>query len=77
MAGYSGTPLSKKLGLKPGSKIVLAGAPKDYLDLIALAPPRCEHWRSNLRSHGPRSRFFHKAHGSPDFLDKLPFKVEA
>ena len=39
MAGYSGTPLAKKLGLKPGSKVVLARAPKDYLDLIAPVPP--------------------------------------
>jgi hypothetical protein len=39
MAGYSGTPLAKKLGIKPGSKVTLAGAPKDYLELIAPAPP--------------------------------------
>src|SRR5262245_55960040 len=38
MAGYSGTPLAAKLGLKPGGSLVLAGAPKDYLTLIAPAP---------------------------------------
>ena len=27
VAGYSGTPLPKKLGLKPGARFVLAGAP--------------------------------------------------
>ena len=38
MAGYSGTPLAGKLGLKPGSTLVLSGAPKDYMSLIAPAP---------------------------------------
>jgi len=38
MAGYSGTPLVKKLGIKPGSNIVFVNAPSDYakeLDLPA------------------------------------------
>jgi len=30
MAGYSGTALAKKLGIKDGSAILLVGAPKDY-----------------------------------------------
>ncbi len=30
MAGYSGTPLVKKLGIKPGSNIVLVNVPSDY-----------------------------------------------
>jgi hypothetical protein len=30
MAGYSGTPLVKKLGIKPGSNIALLNAPTDY-----------------------------------------------
>lgn len=39
MAGYSGTPLPKKLGLKPGHRFVIMGAPwgggwpKEYGDL--------------------------------------------
>ena len=28
--GYSGTPLAKKLGIKPGSTLYLDGAPDDY-----------------------------------------------
>ena len=38
MAGYSRTPLVKKLGIKPGSNIVFVNAPSDYakeLDLPA------------------------------------------
>jgi len=30
MAGYSGTPLAKKLGIKPGSTLLLDGAPDAY-----------------------------------------------
>jgi hypothetical protein len=29
-AGYSGTPLHKKLGVKPGQRVWLAGAPRGY-----------------------------------------------
>jgi hypothetical protein len=28
-AGYSGTPLAKKLGIKEGSQVLLIGAPDD------------------------------------------------
>ena len=30
MIGYSGTPLAKKLGIKPGATIFTIGAPEDY-----------------------------------------------
>lgn len=33
MAGYSGAPLAKKLGIKPGSLIFTSGAPDTYLTL--------------------------------------------
>jgi hypothetical protein len=38
MAGYSGTPLAKKLGIKSGSEVLLVGAPEGYLDLLAPLP---------------------------------------
>ncbi|MEI9920582.1 MAG: DUF3052 domain-containing protein [Bacteroidota bacterium] len=34
MAGYSGTPLSKKLGIKEGLKSSIIGAPADYSKLV-------------------------------------------
>jgi hypothetical protein len=34
VAGYSETPLIKKLGIKPGSKILLINPPPDYFDLL-------------------------------------------
>jgi hypothetical protein len=36
--GYSGKPLAAKLGIKAGSEIYLAGAPEDYLKIIAPLP---------------------------------------
>jgi len=37
-AGYSGTPLAKKLGIKPGFDIVLINAPDNYFDLFTDLP---------------------------------------
>lgn len=38
VAGYSGTPLSKKLGIKPGSKIHLVEAPPGHRKLLTPLP---------------------------------------
>jgi len=38
LAGYSGTPLVKKLGMKSGARIWLAGAPPDFEALLAGLP---------------------------------------
>ena len=38
MAGYSGTPLSAKLGIKAEYEIHLVGAPDDYLKLVEPMP---------------------------------------
>jgi hypothetical protein len=38
-AGYSGTPLARKLGIKPGARVALLGAPPDFdATLGELAP---------------------------------------
>lgn len=39
MAGYSGTPLAKKLGIKPGFHIKLVNAPDHYFELFTDLPP--------------------------------------
>jgi hypothetical protein len=38
MAGYSGTPLAKKLGIKPGTRLFAPGAPAEYRDWLAPIP---------------------------------------
>jgi len=37
-AGYSGTPLVRKLGIKPGVTVVAHGAPGDYRELLGPIP---------------------------------------
>src|SRR5262245_6928446 len=38
MAGYSGTPLPKKLGFKPGHSVVILNAPGDYRRVLGDVP---------------------------------------
>ncbi len=38
MAGYSGTPLVKKLGLKPGQRVVFLKAPEGYAQTLSELP---------------------------------------
>lgn len=38
MAGYSGTPLFKKLGIKEGFKVYVKNRPENYADLVAPLP---------------------------------------
>jgi len=38
MPGYSGTPLSKKLGIRPGSRVMLVHAPAEYRSWLAPLP---------------------------------------
>ena len=38
MAGYSGTPLAKKLGFKEDHRVRLSNAPDNYLDLVQPLP---------------------------------------
>jgi len=47
MAGSSGTPLAKKLGVKEGSHIVVAGAPPYYFSLLEPLPARV-HFSSRM-----------------------------
>lgn len=38
MAGYSQTPLAKKLGIKPGFRVKTVNAPSNYIDLLKPLP---------------------------------------
>jgi hypothetical protein len=38
MTGYSGTPLAKKLGIKPSTTIFVSGAPENYVQLVSPLP---------------------------------------
>jgi hypothetical protein len=38
LAGYSGTPLPKKLGIKESATVTLAGAPRDFEETLGALP---------------------------------------
>jgi hypothetical protein len=40
MAGYSKTPLAQKLGIKPGARVVVMGAPAGYRKWLAPLPEK-------------------------------------
>ena len=42
MAGYSGTPLPKKLGIKEGTRVALVNAPKDFESELGELPDNVE-----------------------------------
>ena len=39
MAGYSGTPLPRKLGIKEGSEVAFVSAPDDFASTLGKLPP--------------------------------------
>lgn len=39
-AGYSGTPLAKKLGIVEGTRLLVVDGPHDYDELVSPLPPR-------------------------------------
>jgi len=51
-AGYSGTPLAKKLGIREGHRVAVLAAPEGFGDLVAPLPPRVR-WRADPRGRGP------------------------
>jgi hypothetical protein len=56
-AGYSGTPLPKKLGIKDGSTVATIAAPRHFADLLASLPSgvriRSDRRASDLQAKGP------------------------
>lgn len=50
MAGYSGTPLVKKLGIKEGSRIALVNAPKDFQVTLEDLPATVKFMKPATRS---------------------------
>lgn len=42
LAGYSGTPLPKKLGIKPGHRLALIDAPGDFAETLGALPEDVE-----------------------------------
>jgi hypothetical protein len=47
-AGYSGTPLARKLGLGGGQRVLLLGAPPEFRESLEPVPPGIQ-WQTRLR----------------------------
>ena len=50
MAGYSGTPLAKKLGIKEGSRVALVNAPKDFHSELGDLPNGVKFFKPSTKS---------------------------
>ena len=50
MAGYSGTPLAKKIGIKEGCRIALVNAPKDFQSVLGELPDDVEFIKQTANS---------------------------
>lgn len=74
MAGYSGTPLVKKLGFKEGFRARNKNAPPDYLDLLHPLPERVT-ISANLRENIDLLHFFTKS--SAELRRELPSMMRA
>ncbi len=58
-AGYSGTPLARKLGIKSESTLVVIGDPGHFLDIVAPLPPAVT-VRTSARGKADVAVFFTK-----------------
>ncbi len=75
MAGYSGTPLAKKLGIKPGSRVLVRGAPADYDALLAPLPEGAT-VSSRLRPPVDIIHLFTKSRSDLEsFLERAPQRI--
>lgn len=71
MAGYSGTPLPQKLGIKPHSKVALSGAPPELGALLGELPEGVKPVTLG-RARGPFDVVLAFFRAESDFATKLP-----
>jgi hypothetical protein len=60
VAGYSGTPLWKKLGYKTGLKAYVDGPPGDYMELLAIPRDVQVTWLTTKESNMPIIHLFER-----------------
>ena len=64
-AGYSGTPLPKKLGIKEGSRLALVAAPDGFLESTLAPLPDQVELRARARGPARRDRVLHEVPRRP------------
>ncbi len=72
MAGYSGTPLPRKLGIKEGHRVALVGAPAGFTKILVPLPPV----KLSTRL-GPADVILYFTVKRADFENKLPALEQA
>jgi hypothetical protein len=75
VAGYSGTPLPQKLGIKPGCRLALAGAPADFAKTLGPLPAGVKAVQAG-RAKGPFAVIVAFFEAEAAFKAQLP-KLEA
>lgn len=71
MAGYSGTPLPKKLGIKEGHKVAVVGAPEGFEKTLGALPPGVM-LQTGLSGKGPLDVIVLFAARRSEFEKRLP-----
>lgn len=74
MAGYSGTPLAKKLGFKDGHRVRIKNAPDNYLNLVSPTPHHVQ-ISKNFRKDVDIFHFFTRS--SSELSSELPKLMSA
>src|SRR5436309_8522031 len=74
-AGYSGTPLAQKLGIKPGSDVALINAPAHYRKLLGPAARTVKFFDSASKASGFVHLFVTKRSDLERVLRQLRNKV--
>ncbi len=71
VAGYSGTPLPRKLGIKPGARLGLVRAPEDFAKTLGVLPAGVDS-RAPGRGGGPFDVIVCFARRAKDLARDLP-----
>jgi hypothetical protein len=69
MAGYSGTPLPKKLGIKEGARVAAVDAPEDFAQTLGELPPGAE--LGEVDADGPIDVIVAFARGPEDVAERF------
>ena len=72
MAGYSGTPLAKKLGIKAGQSVCTIGAPSNYRKLLQPLPEKVTFTKEIKHRRDFCSRFRFKTDGPGNRIETTP-----
>lgn len=76
-SGYSGTPLAKKLGIKPGHKVRLVNVPAHYFDLFADWPENVTVLKDQVTKKNLVHYFTKNAKDLADDIASLQSEIEA